>query len=313
MANMAKQALGRGLDALIRRPNQEGKPAEPRGPKGDQLVQRVSLERIVPSPLQPRKLFNDEQLNDLLDSIREHGIIQPLIVREVGKKLELIAGERRFRASERLGLKEVPVIVRSASDRDVLEMALIENLQREDLNPVEEAEAYVRLSQEFHLKQEEIARRVGRKRATVANSMRLLDLAEPVLALVRTQHLSPGHAKAILGLSGVEEQQAAAEEVVRKRLSVRATEQWVADRGRGGTGSRREGKSIARKPVAGTDGVAEEVLSAELRAVRKRLREHLGTQVEIRHAEKKGRIEIEYYGADDLQRLVELLGLEEEW
>lgn len=313
---MAKKALGRGLDALIRRPEQEKLTSEV-GPKGEQMVQQVPLTRLVPSPLQPRKLFSDEQLSDLLESIKEHGIIQPLIVREVGKNLELIAGERRFRASEKLGLKEVPVIIRSASDRDVLEMALIENLQREDLNPIEEAEAYVRLSQEFSLKQEDIARRVGRKRATVANSMRLLDLPESVLALVRTQHISSGHAKAILGLSSDIEQIAMAEEVVRKKLSVRATEKQVSDHlGKKNPAEPSRNTSNTEKPTKAHPTKAQptlENLTPELRSIRKRLRDHFATQVEIRHAEKKGVIEIEYYGADDLQRLLEFLGLEEEW
>jgi ParB family transcriptional regulator, chromosome partitioning protein len=174
---MAKAALGKGLGALISGPSSGAaaglaRPPALAQPSPGDVVNRVSLDQIVPSPLQPRKEFVAEQLTELMESIREHGIIQPLIVRRVGGKLELIAGERRFRASKELGLKEVPVIVREASDKDVLEMALIENLQREDLNPIEEARAYERLAKDFSMRQEDIAQRVGKNRATVANSMR---------------------------------------------------------------------------------------------------------------------------------------------
>jgi ParB family chromosome partitioning protein len=176
---MAKTALGKGLGALISAPSSVSGisrlPALAQPAPGD-VVNRVTLDQIVPSPLQPRKEFQPEQLTELMESIREHGIIQPLIVRRVNGKLELIAGERRFRASRELGLKEIPVIVREASDKDVLEMALIENLQREGLNPIEEAQAYSRLAKDFHMRQEDIAQRVGKNRATVANTMRLLDL-----------------------------------------------------------------------------------------------------------------------------------------
>ena len=209
-----KKGLGRGLDALIRAPGTV--PVRQEGDGGSnqfhtdtvtgERVRHVALSQIVPSPFQPRKRFDEEQLAGLVESIREHGIIQPLIVREVGGRLELIAGERRWRACQKLELAEVPVISRGASDKEVLELALIENLQREDLNPVEEAEAYARLAREFGLKQEEIAQRVGKNRATVSNAMRLLELDTSLQAMLSQGILSSGHAKAILGIKNREEQ-----------------------------------------------------------------------------------------------------------
>ncbi|MDP4720776.1 MAG: ParB/RepB/Spo0J family partition protein, partial [Akkermansiaceae bacterium] len=175
---MAKPALGKGLGALIKK-NQALPGQAPDGSTDDSpRVRDIPIDKVVPSPLQPRNQFIDTPIDELVDSIRQHGIIQPLIARLVDGKYELIAGERRWRASKKLGLATVPVIERAASDRDVLEMALIENLQREDLNPIEEAAGYVRLAKEFTLKQEEIATRVGKSRASVANAMRLLDLHE---------------------------------------------------------------------------------------------------------------------------------------
>ncbi len=265
---------------------------------GDQ-VRRVTLDEVVPSPLQPRKDFEPEQLRELMDSIREHGIIQPLIVRQVNGKLELIAGERRFRASRELGLKEVPVITREASDREVLEMALIENLQREGLNPIEEARAYERLSKEFSMRQEDIAQRVGKNRATVANAIRLLDLPLTVQQMLTVGQISTGHAKVLLSLKVADEQFRAAEDVVRKSLTVRATEKLVAQ--------------ILRPPPPPKPGPKTSAeLEAAIRTVEQRLVGKFATNVTVHHTEKKGRIEIDYYGSDDLNRVLTLLGMEEE-
>src|SRR6266481_3783967 len=218
---MAKVVLGKGLGALINTPKPPS--LEP----GDR-VERVALVEIVPSPLQPRKNFRSDQLQELVDSIREHGIIQPLIVRRVNGKCELIAGERRWRAATQLGLHEAPVIIRTASDQDVLELALIENLQREDLNPIEEATAFARLAKEFLLKQEDIARKVGKSRASIANSMRLLDLDPQVQSWLVQNRISVGHAKVLLSLKLHEQQSALAEEIIRRSLTVRAAEKLVA-------------------------------------------------------------------------------------
>lgn len=297
---MAKQALGKGLGALISAPPSVAGVARPPAlaqPAPGDVVRRVPLDQVVPSPLQPRKEFVAEQLTELMESIREHGIIQPLIVRPVNGKLELIAGERRFRASRELGLKEVPVITREASDKDVLEMALIENLQREDLNPIEEAAGYVRLAKEFTLKQEEIATRVGKSRASVANAMRLLDLHPDIQSNLAQGQITVGHAKAILALKDADSQKLAADQIIRRKLTVRAAEKLT--------------QSLLANPDSGTDPkkAAPREIDVHVRELTKRLQEHLATHVAIQHTAKKGKIEIEYYGNDDLDRILALLRL----
>lgn len=310
---MQKKSLGKGLDALIsgaaRRWDPPVAPAPAAAPTGNSaqaddrsVVELAKLDAIVSSPMQPRKTFRDDNLDELMESIREHGLIQPLIVRKVKGKYELIAGERRFRASQKLGLTEIPVIVREATDRDVLEMALIENLQREDLNPMEEAEAYSRLAKEFNMKQEEIATRVGKKRATIANSVRLLDLTDDVKSLLAQARITTGHAKAILGLRDPALQSMVADMVVRLHLTVRQTEKQVQMELEGRK-TNRDGRS-----VSGKSGV--KMLDPHFARIQNRLREHLATQVQIHHGEKKGKIEIEYYGDEDLTRVLEVLGIE---
>lgn len=315
---MAKQVLGKGLGALIPSPAAGAATSRPVAPPvppatppvpatppplnqpapGEQ-VRRVALDQLVPSPLQPRKEFEPEQLRELMDSIREHGIIQPLIVRQVNGKLELIAGERRFRASRELGLKEVPVITREASDRDVLEMALIENLQREGLNPIEEARAYERLSKEFQMRQEDIAQRVGKNRATVANAIRLLDLPTGVQQMLAVAQISTGHAKVLLSLKNATDQARAADDVVKKGLTVRATEKLVA-------------QILRPPPPPKTMPATSAEMEHAIRMVEQRLVSKFATNVSVHHSEKKGRIEIDYYGVDDLNRVLALLGVEEE-
>jgi len=247
--------------------------------------------------LQPRKEFGTDALSELVESIRQHGIIQPLIVRKVDGRHELIAGERRWRAALAAGLAEVPVIIRTAGDRDVLELSLIENLQRADLNPIEEAQGYARLAGEFGMRQEEIAQKVGRSRAAVANAMRLLDLPEQVQTWVTQNLISVGHAKVLLALKSPDEQLAVAETVLRRSATVRATERLVA-RQLGAAKPRRR-----RASLVSVNASAVEHLQSRL------LQEYLGTRVILHHGEKQGRIEIEYYGADDLQRIVQIIGL----
>ncbi len=299
---MAKSGLGKGLDALIgARPAAERRDVDPR-----EKIYQISLASIVPSALQPRKDFAREALQELIDSIRQHGIIQPLIVRlaaaspssggQVGSRYELIAGERRWRAAQEVGLTQVPVIMRSASDLEVLELSLIENLQRADLNPVEEAQGYARLAGEFGMRQEDIALKVGRSRAAVANSMRLLDLHPQVQHWLIQDLLSVGHAKVLLALKAPEEQLLVAETVLRRNATVRATERLVA---------RQLGIGRSRRKRAG----ALTVTSAAIEDLQNRLQQHLGTHVTLHHGEKRGRIEIEYYGNDDLQRIIGALGL----
>jgi ParB family chromosome partitioning protein len=289
---MAKSALCKGLSALIStRPAPVRLEAEP-----GEKVQQVDLTSILASPLQPRKDFARDALTELVDSIRQHGIIQPLVVRNVGGRHELIAGERRWRAAQEAGLTQVPIITRVATDLEVLELSLIENLQRADLNPIEEAQAYARLAGEFGMRQEDIAQKVGRSRAAVANSMRLLDLHEQVQAWVTQGLLSVGHAKVLLGLKEPEEQRAVAETILRRSATVRATERLVAKQ-LGGTRPRRRRHAVATST------------SATIEDLQNRLQEHLGTRVTLHHGAKRGRIEIEYYGDDDLQRVLNVLGL----
>ena len=295
MAKLAKTGLGKGLGALIgTRPAQIAQADDAPGSK--ERIHEVSLSSIVPSSLQPRKDFGHDALQELIGSIRQHGIIQPLIVRQSGARLELIAGERRWRAAQEIGLANVPVIIRTANDLEVLELSLIENLQRADLNPIEEAQGYARLANEFGMRQEDIAQKVGRSRAAVANALRLLDLHPQVQIWVTQNLISVGHAKVLLALKATEEQLFAAETVLRRNATVRATERLVA-RQLGISKSRR--KSQSTTPAVAT----------AIEDLQNRLQQHLGTHVSIHHGEKRGRIEIEYYGNDDLQRVVNVLGL----
>ena len=303
---MARSGLGKGLGALIGTPSVA---ATTDVAESGERVHQIDLGRIVPSTLQPRKDFGREALQELIDSIRQHGIIQPLIVRlapasassggQLGERFELIAGERRWRAAQEIGLATVPAIVRTANDLEVLELSLIENLQRADLNPIEEARGYARLANEFGMRQEDIALKVGRSRAAVANALRLLDLHPQVQVWLAQNLLSVGHAKVLLALKAPEEQLLAAETVLRRNATVRSTERLVA-RHLGIGRSRRR----SRRAAIG--------LSAEGPAVedlQNRLQQHLATHVAIHHGDKRGRIEIEYYGTDDLQRIVTALGL----
>jgi ParB family transcriptional regulator, chromosome partitioning protein len=290
---MAKSALGKGLGALIG----ASSAAVRLDPQPGEIVQQVSLTSIVPSPLQPRKEFDREALQELIDSVRQHGIIQPLIVRQVGGRNELIAGERRWRAAQEAGLMQAPIIVRDATDIEVLELSLIENLQRTDLNPIEEAQAYARLVGEFGMRQDDIAHKVGKSRATIANSLRLLDLHQQVQVWVIQRLLSVGHAKVLLALKAPEEQLLIADIVLRRSATVRATERLVA-RQLGQIKARRKRRSGAIT-----------VSSAAISDLENRLQQHLATHVTIHHGEKHGRIEIEYYGGDDLQRVLAALGL----
>ncbi len=290
---MARSGLGKGLGALIGTPSVASRGDAESGER----VHQITLASIIPSALQPRKDFAREALQELIDSIRQHGIIQPLIVRQVGARFELIAGERRWRAAQEIGLAQVPIIIRSASDLEVLELSLIENLQRADLNPIEEAQGYARLAGEFGMRQEDIALKVGRSRAAVANAMRLLDLHPQIQVWLAQDLLSVGHAKVLLALKAPEEQLLTAETVLRRNATVRSTERLVARQ----LGI---GRSRRKQRAAG-----QTVTSAAVEDLQNRLQQHLATHVTVYHGEKRGRIEIEYYGNDDLQRIVTALGL----
>ena len=308
---MAKPALGRGLGALLGGNPVLTQPAPaPAAPVSQPVVlspapdlhervQRVPLDRIRPCSLQPRKDFSAEALRELADSIREQGIVQPLIVRERGGYFELIAGERRWRAAQLLQLPEVPIIVRQADDRAVLELALIENLQRENLNAIEEAHGYEQLAGQFQLTQEEIALKVGKSRAVVANALRLLKLPQVVQNFVREGRLSVGHAKVILGLSDEKKQKLAAERVIKQGLNVRQTEGLVAKL------QARDSRKLVIKPETVTaPGTDPHVTNLE-----DRLREKFGTKVQLRYAQGKGAVEISFYSDDELERILQILGV----
>lgn len=293
---MAKQALGKGIRALINTRVAAPAPVEELGER----IQNLPLDLITSSPLQPRLEFRGEHLQELVESIREQGIIQPLIVRRVADKYELIAGERRWRAARELNLPEAPAIIRTATDREVLELALIENLQREDLNPIEEAMAYARLHQDFVLTQEEIAKRVGKSRASVANAMRLLDLHADIQSFLKQGRLSVGHAKVLLSVKSQDEQKFLADLIIRQGASVRVAEKLAAHHlARTGRTPKRGGSSAAPEPE----------LSPAIQRVQNLLTHRLSTRIVIHHGEKRGSISIEYYGSDDLNRILGELGL----
>jgi ParB family chromosome partitioning protein len=307
---MAKQALGRGLGALmggISGKSPAPTPAAPaaaetapaKTPPGEQ-VQRVPVSKIRPCPFQPRRDFTEDTLKELADSIREQGILQPLVVRARDGGFELIAGERRWRAAQIAGLSELPVLVREADDRKVLELALIENLQRENLNPIEEALGYSKLIRDFALTQEEAAARVGKNRVTVANLLRLLQLQPDIQNYVRSGLLSFGHARAILGITHLDSQKQLAEEVIRDGLSVRETEQLVNDRNLQKTLHAANG-SLAKKP-----GVAPDV---HITALQGQLQERFGTKVLLRYRKGKGAVEIRFFNDDDLDRILGIVGV----
>ncbi len=280
---MDRKVLGRGLEALIPQV-----PADSR-----EKVQSLKLEQIQASRFQPRLTFSEEKSQDLARSIQEQGVIQPVLVRMVDTdRYELIAGERRFRAVKSLGLAEIPAIVRRVADADVLEMSIIENIQREELNALEEAKAYRRLAQEFGHTQDRIASRVGKDKTSISNLLRLLNLPDKVQEYLSTNMISFGHAKALLSIHDEKRQTLLCEKIVKNGLSVRQIEQLT------GGGNRSRAKVGVRKEQ-----------DNELRSIEERLQQTLGTKVRIHHGKKRGKIEIEYYSLDDLDRVLRLLRL----
>lgn len=285
-----RPALGRGLSALIPAtapppPREPGAPDRPR-------PLELDIDRLVPNPSQPRVQMDDARLDDLAQSIRANGVIQPIIVRKKGEEYEIVAGERRWRASQRAGLLKVPVAVREVPDDKLLEVALIENIQRENLSPIEEAQAYRRLTDELQLSQEQIAGQVGKDRATVANYMRLLRLPAEVRTALNEGALMMGHARALLSLPDDAAQRRVGRDVIARGLSVRETETLV----------RRELEPSSRTPVP-----APRRVDPNTRAAEEQLRLALGTRVRIARRGKGGRLEIDFTDEDELQRLFERL------
>jgi ParB family chromosome partitioning protein len=278
---MAKRAaLGKGLGALL--------PELGKGEHGDLLL--CDIHEIHPSPWQPRRLLPDDGIEELAQSIREKGILQPLVVRKHGEGYELIVGERRWRAAQRAGLQKVPILLKEATDQEVIELALVENLQREDLNPLEEAEAYQRLITEFAYTQEILAHRIGKDRSSVANTLRLLKLPDEVKDALERNAISMGHARALLALRNEGEQIVFCRKIVNKGLSVRETEE-----------------GIRHLLEAKTSPPHRERVIPEIDALREELRRILKTQVRIAMRGEKGAIKIEFYSLDDLERILELI------
>jgi ParB family chromosome partitioning protein len=288
-----KKALGRGIEALI----QQGD--EPVGVPEDLKddVSSLPLRKIRTNPNQPRKYFEEESLRELADSIRNQGVIQPIVVDDASEDdtYTIIAGERRFRAARMAGLAEIPVIIRSFTEEQKLEIALVENVQREDLNPIEEAEAYHHLMEAMNLSQDSVARKVGKKRSTVANSLRLLKLPEEMRDSLIKGELSSGHARAILSVINPADQRILYGRILQSGLSVRETEAQAAALNKGVRASdRREEKSTAPR-------------SPELQSIEQKFLDALGTKVTVRGSLRKGKIEIAYYSMDDLERLFDII------
>jgi ParB family chromosome partitioning protein len=284
---MTRKALGRGLGALL---SAEG------AATAIEDTNEVPIDLIDPSTVQPRTIFDEAKLDELAKSIGSNGIVQPVLLRRKGDRFELIAGERRWRAAQRAGLTKVPAVLRNVSDENVLEIALIENIQREDLNPIEEARAYKKLMDTLGLTQEMIAERVGRDRSYVTNYLRLLRLPEDLQDLLQSGRLSTGHARTLLGVDEVAIQRRLARKIIEQDLSVRATERLV----------RLHGGSARAQVKSSSKAVSED---ANVRAAENRLRRVFGTQVRIVQSPgaESGRIELHYYNQTDLDRLYKLL------
>ena len=283
-----RSGLGKGLGALI--------PTEPE--TTESAFQDIDIVHIVPNRYQPRDRFDEESLAALAESISEVGVIQPIIVRKVTEGYELIAGERRWRAAQRAGLRSIPTLVRSADDKGSLEAAVVENVHRQDLNALEEAAAYRQLMDDFGLTQEEVASRVGRSRSAVANTVRLLNLTPPVQRLVVEGHLSAGHGRALLALEDEEARRALAEEIVRDNLTVRETERRVAE-------SQPAGPEVVAAP-SGDNGASSEV-QAGILELEDLLSTRLDTRVSVKLGKRRGRITIQFSGLSDLERIYHLI------
>ena len=299
MAASKKGGLGRGLDALFadampvaikETVNDKSKTTVEAEPAGTENVRYLSIHDVKPTENQPRKVFDEEKIEELAASIRENGIIQPLIVRKKGKGYEIVAGERRWRAAIKAELKEIPCLVRKLTDEQNMLMAIIENMQREDLNPIEEAEGLNQMVKNFGMTQEQVSKSVGKSRPYITNSLRLLKLPENIRDLLSEGKLSAGHGRALAGIEDEKIRQKLAEMIVSDGLSVRETERLAAE------GLEKKRKRSPRKPK-----------DPDLAKVESDLKEALGTRVNIKYSGKKGRIELEFFSRDELERLIELL------
>lgn len=295
MAAKVKRGLGKGLDAMIPIPessSSEKAASDKADTNGPETIVRIT--QIEPNREQPRKNFDEDALQELADSIKQFGLLQPILVQDRKTYYEIIAGERRWRAAKLAGLKEVPVIIRDYSDQEIVEISLIENIQREDLNPIEEAQAYKRLLTEFNLKQDEVAERVSKSRTAVTNSMRLLKLCDEVQQMIIDDMLSTGHARALITIEDPEQQYTIAQKIFDEKLSVRDVEKLVKN---------------LNKPEKIKKGTSDDSgLDIIYQDVAEKLKQSLGTKVEISSkGNGAGKIEIEFYNHDDLDKIIELL------
>lgn len=285
-----RKGLGKGLDSMIPEQIKNSKDNNEDNVSRETLI---NINEIEPSKTQPRKNFDEDALNELSDSIKQYGIIQPLILQKMNKGYEIIAGERRWRAARIAGLKKVPAIIKEYTDQEIVEIALIENIQREDLNPIEEALAYQRLIQEFNLKQEDVADRVSKSRTAVTNSMRLLKLDQRIQQMLIDETISSGHARALLGIEDKEKQHEAACKVIESKLSVRETEKFVRD--------------LLKVKEGKNDTVINSNNQLVYRDIEEKIRSIMGTKVSIRNKQNNtGKIEIDYYSIEELERILEL-------
>lgn len=297
---MAARGLGKGLDSLI--PNAVGEAkvkkevkeinaAEEKG--GQETIVKISM--VEPNRKQPRKNFDEDALQELSDSIKQFGLIQPILVQDRKDHYEIIAGERRWRAAKMAGLKEIPVIIRNYSEREIMEISLIENIQREDLNPIEEAQAYKRLLEEFHLKQDEVAERVSKSRAAVTNSMRLLKISDEVQQMLIDDMISTGHARTLLAIEDPEEQYTVAQKIFDEKLSVRDVEKLV--------------KNLHKPEKTIKKAADNKTMEAIYLDIEEKLKARLSTKVTVTSkGDGAGKIEIEFYNHEDLDRLIDLMG-----
>ena len=294
---MAKAArgLGKGLDSLIPAQVPKAESAEPKVKTEDNSQGTyVKITKVEPNREQPRKNFDEDSLQELADSIKQYGIVEPLIVQDRNTYYEIIAGERRWRAAKLAGLKEIPVIIRNYTEQEIVEISLIENIQREDLNPIEEAQAYKRLLTEFNLKQDEVAERVSKSRTAVTNSMRLLKLCDEVQQMIIDDMISTGHARALITIEDPEQQYTIAQKVFDEKLSVRDVEKLV--------------KNLNKPEKVKKEPVTDKALEAVYQDLEEKLKQSLGTKVAISSkGEGAGKLEIEFYNHDDLEKITDLL------
>lgn len=285
------RGLGKGIGALFPTETLE---SIQETIQNEEHVEKIPLQKLVANPFQPRKKFDDETIEELAQSIREHGIIQPIVVRKKGKKYEIVVGERRYRAAKLAKLEEIPAIIKEMTEEQMMELAILENLQREDLTPIEEAEAYQNLIEKLNFTQDDLAKRLGKSRPHITNMIRLLQLPEEVRQMVNDGDLSMGHGRALLGLKNKRKIIEVAKKVVNQSLNVRQLEALIKQLNENVS---RETKNSTNKDIF-------------VQATESQLREFFGTNVQIKKTKNKGKIEIEFYSEDDLERILEILNLE---